>query len=133
LYHPILDSAGLSLPPVMVDVTSDNTTDVTLATPSPAQAHHLLCRTDPLQRVGAILAVIRNAADGKPLGSVTISAHWTTYDIGEHNVRSAPRSIEARSDANGHVLLCGLPTDVALVIGGRAEGGSGGVRVLDLR
>jgi len=25
LYHPILDSAGLSLPPVMVDVISDNT------------------------------------------------------------------------------------------------------------
>jgi len=132
-YHPILDSAGLSVPPVTVDVKSGDSTDVTLTTPSPEQAHHLLCPSDPLRRIGAVLAVIRNAADGKPLGAVTISAHWTTYDIGEHNVRSAPRSIEARSDANGHVLLCGLPTDVALVIRGRAEGGSVGMMVLDLR
>ena len=132
LYHPILDSAGLSVPPVMVDVVSDNITDVALATPSPAQAHHLLCPQDPLRRVGAILAVVRNASDEKPLGSVMISAHWTTYDIGESSVRTTPRSLEARSDPTGHVLLCGLPTDVPLVIRGRAEGGSVGMMVLDL-
>lgn len=132
LYHPILDSAGLSVPPVMVDVLSDNITDVALATPSPAQAHHLLCPQDPLRRVGAILALVQNASDSKPLGSVTISAHWTTYDIGESSVRTTPRSLEARSDASGHVLLCGLPTDVALVLRGRAEGGSVGMMVLDL-
>src|SRR5436189_4505631 len=109
LYHPILDSAGLSVPPVRVDVISDNTTDVTLATPSPAQAHHLLCPSDPLRRVGAILAVIRNASDGKPLGSVAIPAAWTTYDLGESRVRATPQSIEARSDRAGHVLLCRLP------------------------
>src|SRR2546426_6846855 len=40
------------------------------------------------------------------------------------SVRSAPRSVEARSDASGHVLLCGLPTDVALVVRGRTERGS---------
>ncbi|PYO92603.1 MAG: hypothetical protein DMD62_12945 [Gemmatimonadetes bacterium] len=132
LYHPILDSAGLSLPPVMVDVISDNTTDVALATPSPAQAHHLLCPQDPLHRVGAILAVVRSASDGQALGSVMISAHWTTYDIAESSVRTTPRSMEARSDPSGHVLLCGLPTDVALVVRGRAEGGSVAMMVLDM-
>jgi hypothetical protein len=132
LYHPILDSAGLSVPPVMVDVTSDDSTDVRLATPSPAQAHHLLCPRDPLRRVGSIVAVVRNATDDKPLPAVNISAHWTTYDVGENSVRSAPRAVEARSDATGHVLLCGLPTDVALVLRGRAEGGSVGMVVLDL-
>jgi len=131
-YHPILDSAGLAVPPVRVDVTSDNSTNVALATPSPTQAHHLLCRQDPLSGVGAILAVIRNASDAKPLSSVAISAHWTTYDIAGSSVRTIPRSIEARSDTSGHVLLCGLPTDVALVIRGRAEGGSVGMLVLDL-
>ena len=135
-YHPILDSAGLSVPPVMVDVTSGDSTTVTLATPSPEQAHRLLCPTDPLRRAGAILAVARNAGDGKPLRGANISAHWTTYDIGETSVRSAPRSVEARSDANGHVLLCGVPTDVALVLRGRGERdgkiGSVGMMVLDL-
>jgi hypothetical protein len=132
LYHPMLDSAGLSVPPVIVDVTSGDSTNIRLATPSPTQAHRLLCPRDPLNRAGAILAVIRNAADNKPLPAVTIGAHWTTYDIGESSVRSAPRAIEVRSNATGHVLLCGLPTDVALVVRGRAEGGAVGLMVIDL-
>src|SRR5919198_4169678 len=56
-YHPILDSAGLSVAPVMVDVTSGDSTDVTLTTPGPEHAHHLLCPQDPLRRTGAILAL----------------------------------------------------------------------------
>jgi len=131
-YHPILDSAGLSVPPVTVDVGADETTDIALATPSPAQAHHVLCPKDPLRRTGVILGVVRNAVDEQPLPAVTISAHWTTYDIAERAIRSAPRAIEARSDASGHVLLCGLPTDVALVIRGRTERGAAGMLVVDL-
>src|SRR4051794_11434906 len=33
-YHPMLDSAGLSTPPVAVDVLADDTNTVALATPS---------------------------------------------------------------------------------------------------
>ena len=131
-YHPILDSAGISLPPVTVDVGSGESTNVALATPSPTQAHHLLCPRDPLGRTGVILGVVRNAVDGQPLPGVIISADWTTYDIAERSVRSAPRAVEARSDASGHVLLCGLPTDVALVVRGRTDRGSAGMVVVDL-
>jgi len=131
-YHPILDSAGVSVPPVVVDVVAGDSNIVALATPSPAQAHHLLCPQDPLRRTGSLVGVVHNAADGKLMPSATISAHWTTYDIGEASVRSAQRSVVAKSDASGHVLLCGLPTDVALVIRGQAEGGSVGMLVVDL-
>jgi len=131
-YHPMLDSAGISVPPVTVDVVAGDSTSVALATPSPAQAHHLLCPRDPLRRTGSVVGVVHNAADGKPIPAAMISAHWTTYDIGEASVRGAPRAVEAKSDASGHVLLCGVPTDVALVIRGRAEGGSAGMVVVDL-
>ena len=131
-YHPILDSAGVSVPPVVVDIVAGDSNSVALATPSPAQAHHLLCPQDPLRRTGSLVGVVHNAADGKLMPSATISAHWTTYDIGEATVRSAQRSVVAKSDGSGHVLLCGLPTDVALVIRGQAEGGSVGMLVVDL-
>jgi hypothetical protein len=131
-YHPILDSAGLSVPPVTVDVDAGRSTDVALATPSPAQAHHLLCPKDPSRRTGVILGVVRDAVDGQPLPAVNITVHWTTYDIGDASIRSAPRAVEARSDATGHVLLCGVPTDVALVIRGRTERGAAGMLVVDL-
>ncbi|PYO71748.1 MAG: hypothetical protein DMD64_13590 [Gemmatimonadetes bacterium] len=116
-YHPMLDSAGLSMPPVVVDVVAGDSNNVALATPSPTQAHHLLCPQDPLRRTGTVVGVVHNAADGKPVAAATISAHWTTYDIGvgASGVGSAQRAVEAKSDATGHVLLCGLPTDVALV------------------
>jgi len=131
-YHPMLDSAGISVPPVSVDVVAGDSTTIALATPSAAQAHHLLCPQDPLRRTGVIIGVVRNAADQMPLPAVTISAHWTTYDIGERSVYSGPRTVEAKADASGHVLLCGVPTDVAVVIRGRAAGGAVGLLVLDL-
>jgi len=134
LYHPMLDSAGLSVPPVVVDVVAGDSNTVAFATPSPAQAHHLLCPQDPLRRTGSVVGVVHNAADGKPMAAATISAHWTTYDIGvgASGVRSAQRAVAAKSDASGHVLLCGLPIDVALVIRGQAEGGSAGMTIVDL-
>src|SRR5438094_7502230 len=133
-YHPMLDSAGISVPPVTVDVVAGDSTTVALATPSPAQAHHLLCPRDPLRSTGSLVGVVHNAADGRPMAAATISAHWTTYDIGvgATGVRSAQRAVEAKSDVSGHVLLCGLPTDVALVLRGQTDGGSVGMLIVDL-
>ena len=131
-YHPMLDSAGLSVPPVAVEVVAGDGNTIALATPSPAQAHRLLCPQDPLRQTGTVVGVVHNAADGKPMAAATISAHWTSYDIGNGAVRSAQRSVAAKSDGSGHVLLCGLPTDVALVLRGQGEGGSAGMLVIDL-
>src|SRR2546422_4560322 len=131
-YHPMLDSAGLSVPPVAVEVVAGDGNTIALATPSPAQAHRLLCPQDPLRQTGTVVGVVHNAADGKPMAAATISAHWTSYDIGNGAVRSAQQSVAAKSDGSGHVLLCGLPTDVALVLRGQGEGGSAGMLVIDL-
>jgi len=131
-YHPILDSAGISAPPVTVDVVAGDSGSIALATPGPSRVHHLFCPQDPLRRTGVVIGVVRNAADGQPLPGVTISAHWTTYDIGERTVRSAPRAVEATADASGHILLCGVPTDVAVVIRGRSQGAAAGLAVIDL-
>src|SRR5439155_208672 len=97
-----------------------------------AVPHHASHRSG--NRTGTVVGVVHNAADGKSMAATTISAHWTTYDIGvgASGVRSAQRAVEAKSDATGHVLLCGLPTDVALVLRGQADGGSVGMLVVDL-
>src|SRR2546426_12482515 len=71
-YHPMLDSAGISVPPVTVDVVAGDSTSVALATPSAAQAHHMLCPKDPLRQTGVVLGVVHNAADGKPLSPAAV-------------------------------------------------------------
>src|SRR5438552_9071307 len=72
--HPVLDSTGLAAPPVVVDVAADGATAVTLATPGPATAHRTLCPHDPWHQTGAILGLVRDAADGKPLPDVAVTA-----------------------------------------------------------
>src|SRR2546430_1870196 len=63
--HPLLDSTGLAAPPVVVDVAASGATAITLATPGPATAHRTLCPHDPWQKTGAIVGLVRDAADSK--------------------------------------------------------------------
>src|SRR5438094_9550975 len=131
--HPVLDSTGLAAPPVVVDVAADGATAVTLATPGPATAHRTLCPHDPWhQKTGAILGLVRNAADSKPLPDIMVTAHWTIYVLGAGSVRAEPGTAAARSDRSGRVVLCNVPTDVAVVLQGRAGEGPGRLALVDL-
>src|SRR6058998_1554462 len=131
-YHPVLDSTGLSAPPVAVDVGAGNIAVVALATPGPTAAHRLLCPHDPWQKTGAILGLVRDAAESKPLPNITVTAHWTIYVLGARSVRAEPGTAAARSDASGRVLLCNVPTDVAVVLQGTAGEGPAGMVLVDL-
>ena len=130
--HPVLDSTGLAAPPVVVDVIAGRATAVSLATPGPATVHRTLCRHDPWQKTGAILGLVRDAADGKPLPDVAVTAHWTIYVLGAGPVRPEPGTTAARSDASGRVLLCNVPTDVTVLVQGRAGAGPLGMVLVDL-
>jgi Carboxypeptidase regulatory-like domain/CarboxypepD_reg-like domain len=131
-YHPVLDSTGLAAPPVVVDVAASGTAVVTLATPSPAVAHRTLCPQDPWRETGVVLGLVRDAAAGRALAGVAVTAQWTVYTIGQGPVRRVERTATARSDAAGRVLLCGVPTDVALVLRGQAGEGAAGMVLVDL-
>src|SRR5881227_3878198 len=131
--HPVLDSTCLGAPPVVVDVAAGGATAVTLATPGPATAHRTLCPHDPWhQKTGAILGLVRNAADSKPLPDIMVTAHWTIYVLGAGSVRAEPGTVAARSDGSGRVLLCNVPTDVAVLVQGRAGEGPVGMVLVDL-
>src|SRR5207247_2205250 len=131
-YHSVLDSTGLSTPPVVVDVAAGSTAVVALATPGPTAAHRMLCPHDAWQKTGAILGLVRDAADSKPLRNVTVTAHWTIYVLGPGSVRAEPGTAAARSDRSGRVLLCNVPTDVAVVLQGKAGEGPAGMVLVDL-
>jgi len=131
--HPVLDSTGLAAPPLVVDVAAGGATAVTLATPGPVTAHRTLCPHDPWQqKAGAILGLVRDAADSKPLPNITVTAHWTIYVVGPGSIRAEPGTAAARSDGSGRVLLCNVPTDVAVVLQGRAGEGAAGMVLVDL-
>ena len=131
--HPIFDSTGLAVPPVVVDVAAGGATAVILATPGPVTAHRTLCPYDPWQqKARAILGLVRDAADSKPLPNITVTAHWTIYVVGPGSIRAEPGTAAARSDGSGRVLLCNVPTDVAVVLQGKAGAGPAGMVLVDL-
>src|SRR5436190_5424171 len=130
--HPVLDSTGLAAPPMVVDVAAGGTTAVTLATPGPATAHRTLCPHDPWQKTGVILGLVRDVVDAKPLANVAVTAHWNIYILGAGSVRAEPGTAAGRSDGSGRVLLCNVPTDVAILIQGRAGDGPPGMVLVDL-
>src|SRR5438874_1473592 len=126
-------SSSDSLVRGVVDVAADGATAVTLATPGPATAHRTLCPHDPWhQKTGAILGLVRNAADSKPLPDIMVTAHWTIYVLGAGSVRAEPGTVAARSDGSGRVLLCNVPTDVEVVLQGKAGDGPAGMVLVDL-
>ena len=129
---PVLDSIGLSASPVVVEVAAGGTARVALGTPGPSAAHRALCPHDPWQGTGAILGLVRDVADGTLLADVAVTAHWTTYTIGAGAVRATPATATARSDASGRILICNLPTDVGLLVQGRAGDGPTGMVLIDL-
>jgi len=130
--NPVLDSIGLSAAPVVVDIAAGRTATIALGTPGPAAAHRVLCPHDPWQKTGAILGLVRDVADGRLLADIAVTAHWTTYVIGTAAVRAVPATAAARSDASGRMLLCDLPTDVGLVVEGRAGEGPTGMVLVNL-
>jgi hypothetical protein len=132
-YHPILDSTGLSAPPVVANVTGGDLPPIQLATPSPATVHRVFCpRDDSLTKVGVLLGMVREAPGGTPIAEVMIQAEWTAYILGGGTTRAEPRTAATRSDAAGRVVLCGVPTDVAVVIRGQIDAGPEGMLVVDL-
>src|SRR5712675_184694 len=78
VFDSLITSAPLEGAEVWIESTNrmarsdaGGTTDVALATPSPAEAHRLLCPRDPFRRTGSVVGIVHNAADGKPIGAAT--------------------------------------------------------------
>jgi hypothetical protein len=131
-YHPVLDSTRLSAPPVIVEVESASTTFVRLTTPSAIAVHRAFCPHDPLQGSGVLLGLTREGSGGLPLANVPVTAEWSAIVLGPGIPRQEPRMASARSDSSGRVVLCNVPTDVAVLVRGKAAGGPAGMLLVDL-
>jgi hypothetical protein len=131
-YHPVLDSTRLSAPPVIVDVESASTTVVRLTTPSAIAVHRAFCPHDPLQGTGVLLGLTREGASGQPLANIPVTAEWSSIVLGPGIPRQESRAASARSDSSGRVILCNVPTDVPVLVRGKAAEGPAGMLLVDL-
>lgn len=131
-YHPILDSARLSAKPVVVLAEPGRPVDALLTTPSGEAVHAALCPRDPRTNTGVVLGLVREGVGEQPLPGVQMTAEWTAYTIGGGGNRWEPRVVIARADSAGRVVLCTVPTDVAVLIRGQAADGPSGMILVEL-
>lgn len=114
LFHPLLDSLGLTLASPPFNLGVDSTSVIRLAVPSAATLIAQTCKTR-LRTLGpsAIFGRLMDPDTFDPIPHAEVSVVWVTYEASkETGVRQTPRLIRDSTDANGVFRLCGLPSEL---------------------
>jgi Carboxypeptidase regulatory-like domain len=117
LFHPTLDSLGMSLSSPLLSLRAGDTGYVKLATPSPARLTALLCKGGPAPRDSGegpsiLLGHIVDAESDEPVVGARIALNWTDIIANRVvGVRHVDRARDTATGASGAVHLCWLPPD----------------------
>ena len=130
LWHPILDSLELVLPPRVVEIGEGQRVVLDLALPSSATLRASLCPGVTLPPgTGALFGQVRDADSDRPRADAVVAVRWGdfTVDRARLQVSRAERTEGLRTNAEGQYRLCGLPTDSWLQVQVQHAGGGGSV------
>ena len=130
LWHPILDSLELVLPPTVVEIGEGQRVVLDLGLPSSATLRASLCPGVTLPPgTGALFGQVRDADSDRPLADAVVAVRWADFavDRATLQVSRAERNEGLRTNAEGQYRLCGLPTDSWLQVQVQHAGGGGSV------
>lgn len=114
VFHPLLDTLGLSLATQPFHVGPDSVSVVTLSVPSPATIIARSCTVRPRsQGNSAVIGQVIDPETLRPVGGADVSIAWTEIEVSkEFGIRQSPRVLRDSSDSFGRYSLCGLPNDM---------------------
>ena len=114
IFHPLLDTLGLSLATQPFHVGPDSVSVVSLSVPSAATIISRACPVRPrAQGRSAIIGHVIDPESLKPVAGADVSVAWTEIEVSkEIGVRESPRVIRDSTDNFGRYSLCGLPSDM---------------------
>src|SRR5689334_13250405 len=122
VFHPVLDSLGLSLATKKFYVGADSASFVTLAVPSSATL--LKTRCPPLgpraQGTSAVIGRVTDPESMLPVKGAEVSIAWTQLEASkEVGVRRTPHLLRDSTDAQGDYRICDLPNDMKATLQAR--------------
>ena len=114
VFHPLLESLGLTLASRPFSVGRDSTGVVDLAIPSVATLASRYCGKELTQsRPAAIAGRVRDPDSDDPIPGATVSLAWPDIAVTEqHKIVRTPHEMHVDTDPSGFFKFCGLPSGI---------------------
>ncbi len=114
VFHPLLDTLGLSLSTPPFRVAADSVAVIVLAVPSATTLITRSCAGRPLREGGsAVMGIVTDPETLQPIAGAEVSLAWTHYEVSrEFGIRSSARVFRDSTDVSGAYRICGLPSSL---------------------
>ena len=114
VFHPLLDTLGISLATKPFRVGPDSMSTVVFAVPSAETIIHGTCRRQPNDLGNsAVIGHVTDPDTFEPVAGAEISVAWTELKVStELGIRHTPHLVRDTSNAAGVFHLCGLPNSM---------------------
>lgn len=125
VFHPMLDTLGISLASAPFHVGPDSVSLVLLAVPSARTIIHAACPVAGFRPQGtsAVIGHVTEPETLQPVAGAEVSIAWTQLEVSKSvGVRRTPRLIRDSTDAQGAFKLCGLPNSMQATLQARKAG-----------
>ena len=112
IFHPLLDTLGLSIVTAPFRVGPDSVSFAVLAVPSAETLVRQKCPapTDP-NAASAVIGLVEDPESGKPIPNADVSISWSELEISKQaGIRRTPHLLHQTTDSTGHFRLCNLPS-----------------------
>lgn len=114
VFHPLLESLGLTLATRPFSVGRDSTGVADLAIPSVKTLASRYCGKELTQsRPAAIAGRVRDPDTDDPIRGATVSLAWLDLTVSERTqIVRTPHEMHVNTDASGFFRFCGLPAGI---------------------
>jgi carboxypeptidase-like protein/carboxypeptidase family protein/TonB-dependent receptor-like protein len=125
VFHPMLDTLGISLASQPFHVGPDSSSFVLLSVPSAATIIRRTCPVRGFRPMGtsAVIGHVTDPESLQPVPGAEVSIAWVQLEVSkEIGVRRTPRVIRDSTDEHGQYRLCGLPNAMHATVQARKAG-----------
>ena len=114
VFHPLLDTLGISLATQPFRVGADSVTSVVLSVPSASTIIRGECPVRPrAQGTSAVIGHVTDPETLQPVPGAEVSIAWTQIEASkESGIHRSPRLVFDSTDAAGKFRICGLPNSM---------------------
>ncbi len=114
VFHPLLDTLGLTIATKPFHIGADSATFIVLAVPSAATIIHRECPVRPrAQGTSAVIGQVHDPETLLPVAGAEVSIAWSQIEVSKATgVRRTPHVVYDSTDASGAFRICGLPNSM---------------------